>query len=51
MAKAKLMQLVEVDVKQVRISLPVNYDDEDIPFDFPHRVDDVWAVTIDIDTG
>lgn len=41
----------EVKVAAIRLTLPVNYEEEDIPNDFPLRKDDVWQGTIDIDTG
>lgn len=42
---------VEVDLKSVRVTLPINYGEEDIPHDFPLRENDIWRATIDIDTG
>lgn len=42
---------VEVDIASVRIVLPVKYDEDDMPHDFPFRKGDMWEVTIDADTG
>lgn len=41
----------EVDATAFRCILPVRYEEEDIPNDYPHRKNDVWDITIDIDTG
>lgn len=49
--KAKIKIEKEIDIKNVLIELPVRYDDEDIPYDFPLRVGDDWKAVIEIDTG
>lgn len=49
--KFTVQRPVTLDVKYVRMSVDVRYDDEDMPYDFPFRVNDTWDVTIDIDTG
>lgn len=41
----------EVELKLVRVQLPVRYDDEDIPYDFPLRSGDMWNADIEINTG
>lgn len=49
----------EVDIKHLRVHIPVRYDEEDIPKDFPLRVEvpndkdgyDWWDATIEVDTG
>lgn len=47
----------EVEVKYLRVHIPVRYDEEDIPKDFPLRVEndkdgyDWWDATIDVDTA
>jgi len=38
-------------VTKVIVELPIRYDDEDMAYDFPLRVDDMWTATIDIKTG
>jgi len=43
--------LKEVDIKKVRVSVAVRYDEEDIPNDFPMRSGNMWNATIDIETG
>jgi hypothetical protein len=35
----------------VRIIAPVKYDDEDMPYDYPHRQGDVWDIRVNIDNG
>lgn len=49
--KANIKITKEVDLKIVRIVLPVRYEDEQIPYDFPCRIGDVWKANIEIDTG
>ena len=49
--KTKIKVEKEVDVKRVRMDVAVRYDDEDMPYDFPFRTNDMWLVTIDIDSG
>ena len=49
--KVTVKRPVEIDVRTLRLSVPVRYEDEDMPFDFPFRNGDVWEVTIDIETG
>jgi hypothetical protein len=41
----------EIDVQVVRISVPVRYEEEDIPNDFPLRNLDIWQGTVNIETG
>lgn len=40
-----------VNVKILKVDLPVRYDDEDMPYDFPLRKGDMWSAIIDIDRG
>lgn len=47
--KIKLLQ--EVDVERIEIELPVNYGDEDIPYDFPLRNGDMLYLEVDLETG
>ena len=49
--KVKVRRVVEVEVAWVRVNVPVRYEDEDMPFDFPFRHGDVWEVDIEMDTG
>lgn len=42
---------VEIDIDHVVIDVPVNGGDEEMPFDFPGRVGNYWAVLVDIATG
>ena len=47
----KLKKIIEVEVSKIKVVLPIRYDDEDIPFDFPLRNDDTWTAVIDVNTG
>ena len=49
--KTKVLVAKEIDIRLIKLSLPVRYDDDDMPFDFPFRTGDLWEVTVDIDTG
>lgn len=49
--KLTVKKPVEIEVKYVRLSVAVRYDEEDMPNDFPFRKGDIWDVTIDTDTG
>lgn len=49
--KAIVMQPTEIDIRSVVLNLPVRYDDEDMPYDFPHRDGDVWCVEVLVDSG
>lgn len=49
--KTKVKKEVEIEIATVRVKLPVRYEEEDIPNDFPLRKGDVWEATIEIDTG
>lgn len=40
-----------VEVTHVRIFLPVKYDEDDMPNDFPFRKGESWAITVEADTG
>jgi hypothetical protein len=41
----------EFDIRTVKVILPVRYDEEDIPNDFPLRKGDIWEGTINVDNG
>lgn len=49
--KFPVKQIVEVEVTAIKLELPVRYEDEDIPFDFPLRNGDMWSAVVDIETG
>jgi len=49
--KAKVMIEQEIDFRYVGINVPVRYEEEDIPNDFPMRVGDMWYALVDIDTA
>ena len=49
--KAKIPTTIEVNITHVLVNLPVRYDEEDIPNDFPLREGDMWNAKIEIDTG
>jgi hypothetical protein len=40
-----------VDIKFVRVVLPIRHGSEAMPEDFPLRQGDVWQATIDLETG
>ena len=40
-----------VNIAYVRMVLPVDYGDEDMPEDFPLRDGDTWDATVDLETG
>ena len=41
----------QIEVYAIKVVLPVEFEDEDIPADFPMRIGDVWEAIIDIETG
>jgi hypothetical protein len=49
--KFKVTAPIEIDVKKIRIFVPVKYGEDDMPNDFPFRIGDSWAVTIDVEEG
>jgi hypothetical protein len=49
--KTKILIPTEVEITVIRIDVPVDYDDEEMPNDFPGRTDDRWKVDVEIDTG
>jgi hypothetical protein len=49
--KFKRMIETEIDVKYVKISVPVRYENEDIAFNAPLRDGNTWSAIVDIDTG
>ena len=42
---------VEREITKVKIEVPVRYDEEQIPYDFPLRSGDMWNAIVDIDSG
>jgi hypothetical protein len=49
--KRVITVMKEVDIRKVKVSVAVRYDEEDIPNDFPMRSGNMWNATIDIETG
>lgn len=47
----KIPTTKQVNVQYLKISIPVRYEDEDMPYDFPLRQDDLWEATINLDTN
>jgi hypothetical protein len=41
----------DIDVRLVTIQVPVKYDEEDMPNDFPFRKGDIWEILVDFETG
>lgn len=49
--KIRVKRYVEIEVDRVRVCLPVRYEEEDIPNDFPLRNGDQWTGTIRLSDG
>lgn len=49
--KATVMKPVELDIRSIVLDLPVRYDEDDMPLEFPHRDGDRWCVEVLVDTG
>jgi hypothetical protein len=49
--KAQIPSTKEVEVSHVRILAAVNYEEEEIPNDFPGRLGETWDAVVNIDTG
>ena len=49
--KLTVLKPTEIEVDAIRCVLDVRYGEEDMPADYPHRRDNVWDVTIDLETG
>lgn len=49
--KVTVTKPVEINITHVLIEVPVRYEEEDIPGDFPLRVGDMWTALVDADTG
>lgn len=50
----KIVRMVvdrELDIAFVNIAVPVRYDEEDMPSDYPFRKNEFWRVLVDADTG
>lgn len=41
----------EIYIKYIEVTLPIYYEKEDMPYDFPMRNGGVWAAIVDIDSG
>lgn len=49
--KVTIQRPIEVEVINVRLKLPVRYQEEDMPNDFPLRKGDLWEAVISVDNG
>lgn len=50
--KAIVNRPTDIEVSAIRVVLPVCYEEEDIPNDFPLRKGEIWGpATIELDTG
>lgn len=49
--KALIPTTQEVEITHVLVTLPVRYEEEDIPNNFPFRQGEKWEAKIEIDTG
>lgn len=49
--KTKVKVETEINVHAIRICVPVRYEEDDIPNDFPLRRGDVWEAVVEMDSG
>lgn len=49
--KHTILVPTQIEISFIEVRLPVRYDDEDMPYDFPLREGDTWNALIHIDTG
>lgn len=49
--KYTILKPTDITVTHVKLRLPVRYEEEDIPNDFPRRFGEVWDAMVNIDTG
>ena len=49
--KVTVLRPVEVEIDSIQIILPVNYGDQDMPYDTPHRAGQTFSIRVAIDTG
>ena len=49
--KTTILKPVEVNIHSILIEAAVNYEEEEIPNDFPLRNGEMWRAQIEIDTG
>jgi hypothetical protein len=49
--KLTITKPTEIEADSISVVLPVRYDEEQIPNDFPLRKGDTWRATIDLETG
>ena len=40
-----------IQAKYLQVTVPIRFDEEDIPNDFPCRKADIWEIVIDLDNG
>jgi hypothetical protein len=43
--------LKKINIAKIRMTIPVRFEDEDIPYDFPLRSGKSWNITVNADTG
>ena len=49
--KITVLKPTEIEITHVRVEVPVRFQDEDMPFDYPLRDGNWWRATIDLETG
>ncbi len=49
--KTTVLKPTEIEISHIELALPVWYDEEEIPNDFPFRKGDLWTVLVEMDTG
>lgn len=49
--EVEVKETKEIDIKYVEIDLPVRYEEEDMPNDYPGRNGETWNIVVEADTG
>jgi hypothetical protein len=49
--KLKIPTVIEENVTHIKLACAVNYEEEEIPNDFPGRVGKMWHAKVNLDTG
>ena len=49
--KIETLESVDIEVQFIRVVLPVRFGEEQMAYDAPLRTENIWAATIDIESG
>ncbi len=49
--KIRVKTISEISVQYLKINVPVDFEDEDMSYDFPGRKNSRWEVTFNLETG